>query len=91
VVNAPLPADRPDRLPAPAPRIPSGGRRELGLFGSLFCKISARIWGVPEIHLFTVFAQHRRLFWSWAPFGGMLLRRGRLRRERAVARRRRRA
>ena len=79
MVNPPLPADRPDRLPAPAPpRIPSGSRRELGLFGWLFCKTSARIWGVPEIHLFTVFAQHRRLFWSCAPFGGVLLRRGRL-------------
>lgn len=59
-------------------RIPPGGRRELGWFGWLFCKISARIWGVPEIHLFTVFAQHRRLFWAWGPFGGVLLRRGRL-------------
>ena len=33
---------------------------------------------MPEFHLFTVFAQHRRLFWSWAPFGGVLLWRGRL-------------
>jgi 4-carboxymuconolactone decarboxylase len=60
------------------PRVPPGGRRELGLFGWLFCKLAARIWGVPEIHLFTVLAQHPRLFWTWAPFGGVLLRRGRL-------------
>jgi len=75
-----VPADRPHRLPTAAitPRIPPGGRRELGLFGWLFCKLAARVWKVPEIHLFTVFAQHRRLFWSWAPFGGVLLRRGRL-------------
>lgn len=59
-------------------RIPPGGRRELGVFGWLFCRVSARIWGVPQIHLFTVLAQHRRLFWAWAPFGGVLLRRGRL-------------
>jgi alkylhydroperoxidase family enzyme len=74
-----IPADRPDPLPAVVPpRIPPGGRRELGLFGWLFCKLAARVWKVPEIHLFTVFVQHPRLFWSWAQFGGVLLRRGRL-------------
>jgi len=62
----------------PTPRIPPGGRRELGLFGWLFCKLTARVWGVPEFHLFTVLAQHKRLFWSWAPFSGILLNRGRL-------------
>jgi len=77
--SEPLPADRPDPLPTViTPRIPPGGRRELGLFGWLFCKLAARLTGLPEIHLFTVFAQHRRLFWSWAPFGEILLRRGRL-------------
>ena len=75
----PLPADRPEPIPAViTPRIPPGGRRELGLFGWLFCKLAARAWKVPEIHLFTVFARHRRLFWSWATFGEVLLRRGRL-------------
>ena len=72
----PLPANRVD--PPPTPRIPPGGRRELGLFGWLFCKLTARVWGVPEFHLFTVLAQHKRLFWSWAPFSGILLNRGRL-------------
>lgn len=62
-------------LPA---RIPPGGRRELGLLGWLFCRLSARVWGVPEVHLFTTLAQHRRLFWPWLPFSGILLRRGRL-------------
>ena len=66
------------RTPAIAPRIPPGGRRELGLFGWLFCRLSARFWGVPEVHLFTMLAQHRRLFWPWLPFSGVLLRRGRL-------------
>lgn len=61
-----------------SPRVAPGGRRELGLVGWLLFKLSARVWGVPEIHLFTVLGQHRRLFWSWAPFGGVLLRRGRL-------------
>jgi alkylhydroperoxidase family enzyme len=70
-----LPADRPEAIP---PRIPPGRRAELGLFGWLFCRVSARVWGVPEVHLFTVLAQHKRLFWPWLPFSGTLLRRGRL-------------
>jgi AhpD family alkylhydroperoxidase len=61
-----------------SPRVPSGDRRQLGVLGWLFCTLSARLWRVPELHLFTVLAQHRRLFWSWAPFNGMLLYRGRL-------------
>jgi len=70
-------------LPAPlsagaSPRIPSGTRRELGVVGWLFCKLTARVWGVPEFHLFTALAQHKRLFWSWIPFSGVLLYRGRL-------------
>ena len=60
------------------PRVAPGGRAELGLFGWLFCRLSARVWGVPEVHLFTVLAQHKRLFWPWLPFSGTLLRRGRL-------------
>lgn len=75
----PLPAERPQPSPAVIPpRIPPGGRRELGWFGWLFCKLAARVTRLPEVHLFTVFLQHRRLFWTWAPFGGVLLRRGRL-------------
>jgi alkylhydroperoxidase family enzyme len=74
-----LPADRPEPIPTVlTPRIPPGGRRELGLVGWLFCRLSARLWGVPEVHLFTMLAQHRRLFWPWLPFSGILLRRGRL-------------
>ncbi len=74
-----LPADRPEPVPGVvAPRIPPGGRRELGTFGWIFCRLSARFWGVPEVHLFTMLAQHRRLFWPWLPFSGILLRRGRL-------------
>jgi AhpD family alkylhydroperoxidase len=44
----------------------------------MFCKLAARVWGVPEFHLFTALAQHKRLFWSWLPFSGVLLYRGRL-------------
>ena len=79
VSSGQLPADRPEPGPAVLPpRIPPGGRRELGLVGWLFCKLAARVTRTPEVHLFTVLAQHRRLFWSWIPFAGILLRRGRL-------------
>jgi len=61
-----------------SPRIPPGGRRELGLIGWLFCKLAARSWGIPEFHLFTVLVQHRRMFWTWGPFAGLLLNFGRL-------------
>lgn len=75
----PLPPVIPPMIPPViAPRIAPGGRAELGLFGWLFCRLSARVWGVPEVHLFTVLAQHKRLFWPWLPFSGTLLRRGRL-------------
>lgn len=73
-----LPATRSGPAPALPCRVPPGNRDELGWFGWLFCRLAARVWGVPEFHLFTVLAQHRRLFWSWAPFAGILLRRGRL-------------
>ncbi|MGB9227434.1 carboxymuconolactone decarboxylase family protein [Mycobacterium sp.] len=61
-----------------APRIPPGGFRELGIFGWLFCKLAARLEGVPQVHLFTTLGQHRRLFWSWLPFGALLLGFGKL-------------
>lgn len=78
-----LPATRsdpgpPSAAPALPCRIPPGGRRELGWFTWLFCGLAARVWRVPEFHLFTVLGQHQRLFWTWGPFAGVLLRRGRL-------------
>jgi 4-carboxymuconolactone decarboxylase len=48
------------------------------VFGWLFCKPAAPLSGVPEFHLFTMLARHKRLFWSWASFSGILLSRGRL-------------
>jgi AhpD family alkylhydroperoxidase len=61
-----------------SPRIPPGGRHELGLVGWLWCKFAAWAWKIPEFHLFTVLAQHRRMFWVWGPFSGYLLNFGRL-------------
>lgn len=50
-----------------------------GVFGWLFCRLSARVWGVPEVHLFTTLANAaKRLFWPWLPFSGILLKYGRL-------------
>lgn len=60
------------------PRIEPGRLRELGLPGWLLCKVLARASGVPEAHLFTTLGQHKRLFWTWLPFSGMLLGPGRL-------------
>jgi AhpD family alkylhydroperoxidase len=61
-----------------AARIPPGGFRELGPINWLFCKVAARAARVPQVHLFTTLGQHKRLFWAWLPFGGMLLGLGRL-------------
>jgi AhpD family alkylhydroperoxidase len=63
---------------SPTPRIEPGGLRELGVLNWLFCKLAARVWRVPQIHLFTTLGQHKSLFWLWAPFAGLLLRWGRL-------------
>ena len=61
-----------------SPRIQPGGFRELGLPGWLLCKLLARASGVSQAHLFTTIGQHKRLFWTWLPFSGMLLGPGRL-------------
>ncbi|MCV7384921.1 carboxymuconolactone decarboxylase family protein [Mycolicibacter longobardus] len=58
-------------------RIPhSPGLRDLGVANWLFCKLAARRQHVPRAHLFTTLGQHKRLMWSWLPFGGVLMRGG---------------
>ncbi|HET9877270.1 MAG TPA: carboxymuconolactone decarboxylase family protein [Mycobacterium sp.] len=60
-------------------RIPfSSGVRDLGIANWVFCKLAARRQRVPQAHLFTTLGQHKRLMWSWLPFGGMLLYGGKL-------------
>ncbi len=60
-------------------RIPaSGSLRELGVVNWLLAKIAARAIGVPQLHLFTTLGQHKRLFWAWAPYAGVLLSLGKL-------------
>lgn len=60
-------------------RIPdSPGLRDLGVTNWLVCKVVALRQHVPRAHLFTTLGQNRRLMWSWLPFGGMLMRGGKL-------------
>lgn len=60
-------------------RIPATpGPRDLGIANWVFCKLAARRQAVPQAHLFTTLGQHKRLLWSWLPFGGMLLAGGKL-------------
>jgi alkylhydroperoxidase family enzyme len=64
--------------PAQPGRIPSSGRvRELGVINWALAKLGARTVGAPQIHLFTTLGLHKRLFWTWLPYSGALLR-GRL-------------
>ena len=59
-------------------RVPPGGFRELGLINWALGKFAARSIRAPEMHLFTVLGQQKRLFWVWLPFAGILLSRGKL-------------
>ena len=61
----------------PVGRIPSGGFRELGPINWVVAKLGARTMRVAEMHLFTTLGQRQALFWTWAVYGGRLLR-GRL-------------
>ncbi len=62
------------------PRIPPGGFRDLGLMTWAFTKLAARVQRVPQVNLFTTLGRYRRLFWTWLPFGAVLLGLGKLRR-----------
>jgi alkylhydroperoxidase family enzyme len=60
------------------PRVPAGGRRELGLVNWAIAKVAARSIRAPQMHLFTVLGQHRMLFLSFLPYSGVLLNWGKL-------------
>ncbi|USN97111.1 MAG: carboxymuconolactone decarboxylase family protein [Candidatus Nomurabacteria bacterium] len=62
-------------------RIRSRGLRDIGLINWIICRIAARAVGAPEMHLFAMLALHKRLFWAWLPFSGMLLGGGRIPRQ----------
>ena len=59
-------------------RIPNGGFRELGPINWVVNKIAARAIRAPQIQLFTTLGQHKRLFWGWLIYFGVLLVGGRL-------------
>jgi len=59
-------------------RIPSGGRRELGLVNWIIARLAARSIRAPQMHLFTTLGQHRLLFLSFLPYSGVLLNWGKL-------------
>jgi len=62
----------PARLPA------TGGVRDVGPINWVICRLGARGIRAPEFHLFNAMARHSALFWTWLPFGGVLLYWGRL-------------
>ena len=55
--------------------------RDLGPINWTIAKIAAKTVGAERMHLFNVLGQHRLLFWTWLPFSGVLLGRGKLPRE----------
>jgi AhpD family alkylhydroperoxidase len=59
-------------------RIPPGGRRELGLINWVISRFAARAVRAPHMHLFEVLGQHKRLFWTFLPYGDALLNKGKL-------------
>lgn len=59
-------------------RIPPGGRRELGLINWVISRIAARKVRAPHMHLFEVLGYHKKLFWTFLPYAGQLLNKGKL-------------
>lgn len=59
-------------------RIPPGGRRELGLINWVIARIAARAIRAPHMALFEVLGQHKKLFWTFLPYAGQLLNKGKL-------------
>ena len=62
-----------------APRIPPGGRGELGPLTLAFTRIARRAMHTDRPpNLFTTLGRHGRLFWGWLFFAGRLMPGGRL-------------
>jgi len=59
-------------------RIPDGGFRDLGLINWVVNRVAARAIRAPQMHVYTTLGQHKRLFWGWLIYGGLLLAGGRL-------------
>jgi AhpD family alkylhydroperoxidase len=61
-----------------APRIPPGGRSDVGLRTWLLARASGLVTGTTPPNLFLVLGRHRRLFHGWLRFAGRLMPGGRL-------------
>lgn len=59
-------------------RIAPGGRKELGLINWGISRIAARKVRAPHMHLFEVLGYHKKLFWTFLPYAGQLLNKGKL-------------
>lgn len=55
------------------PRIPPGGRREVGTFAGVAAKIAGRVAGTNAPNLFLTMARQRKLFRGWLRFAGRLM------------------
>ena len=60
------------------PRIPPGGRRELGLINHTIAAVAGRATGTRPPNIFPTLGRHPRLFRAWLRFGGRLMPRGTL-------------
>jgi AhpD family alkylhydroperoxidase len=61
-----------------APRIPPGGRREVGVRTWLLSRIAGRVTGTTPPNLFLTLGRHPKLFHGWLRFAGRLMPRGTL-------------
>lgn len=59
-------------------RVPPGDRKQLGLINWAISRIAARRIRAPHMHLFEVLGYHKALFWSFLPYGDVLLNHGKL-------------
>jgi AhpD family alkylhydroperoxidase len=60
------------------PRIPPGGRREIGPVATIVSTIGGRALGTGPPNVFTTLGRHRKLFLPWLRFAGRLMPRGKL-------------
>jgi alkylhydroperoxidase family enzyme len=60
------------------PRIPPGGRRQLGLLNAGIARIASLASGGGPVNIFTTLGRHRGLFRRWLVFAGGLMPGGKL-------------
>jgi alkylhydroperoxidase family enzyme len=60
------------------PRVQPGSVGQVGLAVKIFAWAAGRVAGTEPPNLFLTLGRHRRLFWGWLHFAGMLMPGGRL-------------